>query len=229
MKPSEVDFDQPIFRSFPRGWQSPTDLTEGFLLAAALELRARQQLNRWDPFGDGVWEQLPGRFRFDAFRGLLMYSEPYGRLPLLSLVWRYIDEVVAKYGHLRTRDIITGYHAVLSQLEGVILGQYATQLFKAAFLRVWQDPRREAELTGVEVAFISAQPLYCRPAGVLTPGGLLYTDSIWLTAFRLIEMSSPEAYIRKYSHRENVISRILDGGAQRGLKGERDLWPGWPQ
>ena len=84
---ADVDFDELIFPEFPDEWQSASNLVEGMLLVAALELQKRRGINPWDPFADGVHERLPPQYRYDPFRSLLAFNsrgEFYGRLPLLS-------------------------------------------------------------------------------------------------------------------------------------------------
>lgn len=229
---ADVNFDELIYPEFPIGWQSASDLAEGLLLVAALELQTRRGINPWDPFADGVHARLPPQFRYDPFRGLIAHNnrgEFYGRLPLLALVWRYAEELAAKFDHLRHSNLYTGYSSALAALEGTTLGAYGTRLLQAAFPRRWFDPQERMELTEDEIAYINARQIQGRPAGVLNPSGDLYLDSIWFVAFRIIELRSPELYIEKYLQRREAIDSILDGGAQRGLANERSLWPGWPQ
>lgn len=229
---ADVNFDEPIFPEFPSGWQSASDVVEGLILVAALELQTRRGISPRDPFAEGVHARLPPQFRYDPFRGLIAQSgrgEFYGRLPLLSLVWRYVEELEVKYDHLRHSNLYTGYSAALAALEGITLGAYGARIFQTAFPRRWFDPQERMELAEDEIAFINARPIQGRPAGVLNPSGDLYLDSIWFVAFRLIELRSPEHYLEKYCQRRAVVDSILNGGAQRGLTGERYLWPGWPE
>ena len=55
----------------------------------------------------------------------------------------------------------------------------------------------------------------------------MYQQSIWLTAFRLIERRSPDYYINALGHRLEDVNDILDRGAALGIAGARNVWPGW--
>lgn len=253
---SDVDLRANIYPEFPAGWNSATDLMEGFLLAAALELRARQQLLPSDPWADEVFSHLPARYRYDPF-GQLLSNGPYsdsdrnqvpvsldptinyllherratsgeriGRLPLLAVVWQFTTQVLEEYEHLRRGDRSAGYSEALRRLGGRALGQYGTALFMAAFEREW-FAEDSTQLSPAESAFLAAEDLRVG-SGILSPHGSAYAKSIWLTSFRLIERRSPEYYISLLEHRQGVVDNILDRGANLGIMGATSIWPGWP-
>ena len=225
-----TSFDTQVHQSFPAGWQTDQDFSEAFLVIAALELQARRQINSYDPFADQVFRQLPDSFRYDPFQSLVASRERIARLPLLDLVWRFADENISD---LRSQysSIPEAYRMGLSRLNGVVLGPYGASLFQAAFeRRLYFGP--DSELTPTEDVFSQGDPIYgANGRGVLNADGLLFMESIWPTAFRLIERRSPEYYLDSYAHRVEPVLDILERGAQRGLAGHNkwDQWPGWPE
>ena len=238
---SEVDLMEVIYPEFPAGWNSASDLMEGFLLAAALELRLRNQLSPGNPWAAGLTEHLPPRFRYDTLGQLLRFGpdgnrphdgERIGRLPLLAIVWQFTDQALHETQHIRLDSPgHVGHDAALSKFNGLTLGKYGTALFKAAFHREWFSD--DSSLSTVESAFVNGMTLELGSAGPtpgrrLHPDGSMYSDSIWQTGFRLVERRTPEFYIRNLQHRQTTVLEILDRGAALALAGKVFTWPGWP-
>lgn len=251
----DVDLLGNIYPEFPPGWNSATDLMEGFVLAAALEVRARQQMSPQDPWAAGLTERLPNRFRYDTFGSLLRWGpysdddwnrgavsldptvnylhherklnagERIGRLPLLAVVWQFTADVFAETQHLRTRNRTAGFYEALNRFDGVSLGRHGTALFMAAFQRAWLADG-PSELSGTEKAFLAAEPLRSGMA-VLHPLGASYSDSIWQTAFRMVERQTPDYYVQRLQRRQGVVLDVLTRGSELAVKGHRSVWPGW--
>lgn len=252
-----VDLDEEIYSGFPAGWQSARDLTEGFLLVAALELQLRRRLNPYDPWSSQVYKSLPPRYRWDTFGSLLRYGpysdlewtqgprssdpavqymlsspmvnsgERIGRLPMLAIVWEYVEKVVEDFSDLRGGDRYQGLAVVMDQLHGTSLGKHGSTLFYPAFKRAWMLDGPTG-LSEVEKDFVAGRDIGGFPSGVLGPDGSSYATSIWQTAFRLIERSSPEDYISRLGHRRGDVEAVLEAGGRLGESGARSLWPGWP-
>lgn len=257
MHRSDVRFDEPSNSELPAGWRRPSDLTEAFLAVAAMEMEARRRVNHASPFDKAVFPLLADKFRYDPFAALLSFGglqeaqtstptssggagpleamsavargERLSRLPLLQLVWQYVDLVGVQFGGL---DFLT----VLQRLDGVILGKEGTILFATGLDR---QMHRGAELAPVEVSFIQGQPIsmpdylhrLMSPASrsvPIPPDGGLRANDIWNVCFRIIERTSPSSVLDAYAGRVEAVAAILDRGAKLGRAGAKNLWPGWP-
>jgi hypothetical protein len=255
MTTADVDLAANVHADFPRGWNSAVDFMEAFLLAAALEMQERRTVNRLDPFAAGVLDRLSPNYRYDTFGSLLRHGvhsdaewnrpavsmtpevyartmamigsgERIGRLPLLGLVWALVAEILDANQHLRVRGT-DGYNKVLGSLNGMVLNPHGTTLFLAALYREWHVPDKPSELTDVEKAFVLGQSIPGTGAGTLAASGPLYIDSIWATAFRLVERRSPEHYIRLLRHRQISVNDLLSRGARLAEHRAKNCWPGW--
>jgi hypothetical protein len=254
---ADVDMHAEIYPAFPDGWRSAADLKECFLVAAALELDDRFGVSRNDPFGMAASAGLPPRFRYDTFGSLLRFgvhsdsqwrqgavsSEPevnarffapmltsgerIGRLPLLAMVWEFTDDVLVQHRHLHAQDRTMGYWRVLESLEGVVLQKHGTVLFMAAFDRLWNATEEPRPLSEVERQFLAGQTLGSAPGQMLAASGPMYSDSLWQTAFRLVERNTPDYYLDRLGHRRAVVTDILDRGAALAMSGAKSIWPGW--
>ena len=257
MHSSDVRFNEPSNSDLPTGWRRPSDLTETFLVVAAMELEERRRINYASPFDDAVFPLLADRFRYDPFEGLLTFgglqeaqtsrptssggADPFesisainrgerlSRLPLLQLVWQYVDLVREQFGGL---DFLT----VLQRLHGVILGKEATILFATGLDR---QMYRGTELAPVEVSFIQGQPIsmpdylhrLMSPVSrnvPVRPSSVSRANDIWSVCFRILEHTSTSSVLDAYSGRLEAITAILDRGAALGRAGARNFWPGWP-
>ena len=208
---------------------------------------------QWDPFGSLV--RYGDRTNNDmlsdsgavssnpavnqAYHGWkLDAGERIGRYPLIGLVWRLVDDVVAANEHLRIGDRVLNYQTHVfgagSALAGLVLGQHGIVLFFEAFNRRWfKDGDDRNVLTPTEIAYLegSAIPGF-RGQGLLAAAGHMYEDPIWNTTFRLIERQSPERFIRLYGHRTEIVMDILRRGALLGpgrTPRQPTVWPGWPR
>lgn len=256
MRAKEVRFDEVTFADIPLGWQRPSDLIEGFLLVAAMEMEERRRISPAAPFDKSVHPLLADRFRYDPFAGLLAFGgltdektsrpitdggagpaeakramargEYLSRLPLLQLVWMYIDVVREQVGGM-------DFMGVLQHLEGVTLGKEGTILFVTGLDR---QMHRGDELTPTELSFIEGRPISMpdylhRLMGPtsgpspIAPSGSLRVNDIWNVCFRLIENSDASTFIQEFSDRADAVQDILDRGAALGRAGARNLWPGW--
>lgn len=259
---SDIDLSKEIFPHFPPGWRSPSGLTEGFLLAAALEIQARRRIDRLDPWGRHVFPALDMRFRHDGLGSLvaagphhpdelrsIMTPDPalnaryhsafldtghfIGRLVLLDLVWRFVDFVYDSETKLGLADgSPSGHQGAIMRLTGTMLGRFGTALFEEIFRSRWfghhKDPR---PLTEAEHTFLRGEPLRAG-AGILTPDGKLYVESIWFTAFRLVEQLTPGYFITRYAEKLDTVEYIMMKRAADEAKGYNVagpyLWTGWP-
>ncbi|MBB1510611.1 hypothetical protein [Tessaracoccus sp. MC1756] len=254
MKSSDVRFEEPSNSELPAGWRRPCDLTEAFLVAAAMEMEARRRINYASPFDTAVFPLLADQFKYDPFAGLLTLGgwqeatwvgiggagrlegmsamalgERLSRLPLLQLVWQYIDLVKSQFLGL---DFLT----LLQRLDGVILGQEGTILFATGLDR---QMHRGDELAPAEVNFVRGYPIsmpdylhrLISPQSRIVsiqPNGHLRANDIWNVCFRIIERSSASDVLDAYAGRVEAVSAILDRGATLGRAGASNLWPGWP-
>jgi hypothetical protein len=224
-----IRFDEVLYPNFPSDWQKDSDFVESLLVAGAIELEARRRISSASPFDDNVFVHLPARFRYDVFASLIGDHERIGRMPLLALVWQFVDEVISVEGKGEPRDS-AGYVRTLARVENVVLGPHATSLFMASFGRRWYGGS-ESELTAVELAFCNGEAIFgSNGRGILAANGYLYMDSIWPTVFRLLERRNVQQYLMPRAHRIGLVLDILDRGAERGLAGvsRYGLWPGWP-
>lgn len=253
---SDVNLTGCIYPEFPAEWNSATAIVEAILVAAALEFQARMETRPSDPWGPTVAAELPPRFRFDTFGSLLRWGtysdaewnrgavsdapvanrlyfqsmttsgERFGRLPLLAMVWKFTDYVLETFADLRRADMQNGYYEVLRRLDGTELNKHGTALFMASFQREWfaSDPSR---LTDLEAMYVNGESIRSG-AGVLAPSGPMYSDSLWQTAFRLVELRSPEYFLVRLRHRRDPVLDVLDRGARLASMGARSIWPGWP-
>ena len=223
-------FEERIYRDFPAGWQCPAEMAKGFLVAAALELKARRRINSVEPFAEGAFAYLPSKYRYDSFGALVMSNEGIGRLPLLFLARTFTDEILDTYWHLRGTDPAGSVGTVISQLSGISLGQHGTSLFMAAFQHAW-FLGWHGSLSHVEQDFADGEAIAGVGRGTLHPQGAMYMESIWDISFRLIERSSPEHYLDLYADRLQTVNHVLDGGGELGagdVVSKYRLWPGWP-
>lgn len=227
----QIDFDAEIHPQFPVGWRTARDITEGFLVAATMELEARRRMLPMDPFSPEIFPMLSPTYRYDSFASLARMYEPFARLPLLDLVWRFTDWAIANTWSLRANDPAATYDLALAQLQGLVLGAHGTALFMAAFPRRWFADGEAPELSWEEWEFANGNTIPGSGAGALPASGALYMDSVWLTAFRLVERHNTNHYLNEYTSKVNTVQRILVEGGLRGRAGHSkfDLWPGWPE
>lgn len=244
----DLDFERPIYVTAPDGWRRPADMTEAFLVAAALEYQERAKIDRYHAFSNRVFEQLPAWCRYDPLKDLSTFGgsvdaetseqitdpnlfwsarsrgETYSRFPLLQLLWEYIDEALPRViGN--DRD----YLSVLQRLVGVNFGKLGTALFLAS-LR--QDLQGDDGLSNAEAHFAAGRPFEARSGnGVMIqwdPNANETVDSIWYVCFRLIEANSPEYYLRKFAHRVPAVSAMTREAGRLGeVHGRQNCWPGW--
>lgn len=257
---TDVELASEIYPRFPAGWRSPVGIMEGFLLAGALEIQARRRLNPHNPWDPSVLSRLHGKFQFDGLGSLIArgphnpveWSRPaisddpavnyiqsrdlhesgelIGRLVLIGLVWKFVDEVYSATSNWRSIWDPRGIPAALGALNGTILGQHGTALFLAAFASKWEDPSEPRTLTNIERAFLVGGKIRSG-TGILSPSGAFYSESIWHVAFRLVERRSPDFYIHKYSNKLPTVEYILNQRATIEARGEstgKYHWPGWP-
>lgn len=66
---------------------------------------------------------------------------------------------------------------------------------------------------------IWAQPLHTSPG--------IYASTMWLLAFRCIELAGPDPVLQKLEHRVDVVNQLLEQGAALGQQQGSQFWPGW--
>ena len=258
---ADVDFHTVAFPDFPAGWQRPIDLAEGFMTAAWLTFDWQRKANpnlRFEipsSMRGGIYHStfpgLPPSFQYDPLGSLLEHGgqigeatsardvgteqaaegERIGRLPLLWLVWKFVDLVALQWAS-RGRDHtnLAEKYLTLHQVGGPDLGGYGTALFHAAFGRRWLDPSDATELTQIEEQYILGERL----SGSFHPSGSAYVPSIWLTAFSLVTFwypNEPGFELRGKSWDWRLlptVEQLLERGADLGLAGAPNQWPGWP-
>lgn len=252
----DLDFKHPVNHAAPAGWRRPSDMTEAFLIAAALEYQERVRVNPTSPFAKGVFDRLPRWCKFDPlkdlgnFGGLVdaetssplalsshsIYAdfargELYVRFSLLELLWEYLAEVLPrKIGP--DRD----YFDTLRRLEGAVFGKLGTVLFMSALPRTLQQ---ESRLSTAEGAYAAGRGFTSRgPNGSpinWTPDAAQSVDSIWHICFRLIEANSPEYYLQKFAGRVPAVRALVAEGGRLGELQKtmpypyhhQNCWPGW--
>ena len=252
----------------PYGWRTSRDIMENFLLAAALEMQARTRVSPARPWAPEAMHALPAAFRYDTLGALLRNgpymeedlrqgafssdpamsyayfthmhaaSERIGRLPLLGVVWEFVDLAVERTGYLRSQGQV-GLAQALSQLEGVNLGKHGVALFMAAFYRKFIGDPAPPYLSPIESAFVDAEgpiPGFANGGfgaayggGSLAPSGRMYLDSLWTTAWQILTLRAPEHYIHAYADRRDSLMDVLERGARIAASSGTDkCWPGWP-
>lgn len=252
----DLDFEQQVNVRAPEGWRRPSDFTEAFLVAAALEYQERLKVNRIDPWSNETFKNLPVWCKYDSLKDLCAFGgrvdaetsgqtglsqfeiaadfargEVYSRFPLLQLLWEYLDEVLPRVIG-QDRD----YYSALERLEGKVFGKLGTALFLSALPQVL---RGDDQLSSAEARFAAGREFRTKGLnGVATdwkPFSGQNVDSIWQVCFRLIEANSPEYYLRKFAHRVPAISALLREGGRLGELHRtwpypyqhQNSWPGW--
>lgn len=246
MEMGEVDFSRSIFRENPEGWTSANDLANGFLLAWALEVRARRRIDPSNPFGSHVLELLPPAFRYDTLGQLIQMprftsvpglSMP-GRLTTLCIVWRLFDEFNQQW-QLRPRDYVQ-FGNVLAFVTGgterrSLFGDLSADMAKCLLSdRVSRAHDSNQALSQGEEWFATGDREFLIDGEVLpfVIGGNLirlyavpenFVQSVWAAARVLVEKNSPEHYISTLGHQLPTLLDVLERGAV--LAEQRKLLP----
>lgn len=248
-----VRFDEKLFVDHPDGWQSPNDLAEGFLLAWALEMQQRQQIDPVAPFANHVRAALPPAFRYDTLGELVRLPTGSGtrpavsttalaRLTLLCVAWRLFDEMNNEW-MLRSGDFVQ-YGDALSFATGgtdrhSLFGDLDADLAKCLLSdRIQRAYRGTDDLTQAERWFVTGDPHLLTPdspgydivpfnvGGSYVPiilTGESFASSIWAAARVLVERSTPATVVARYAHRRSDLLDVLERGAV--LAQRRQLLP----
>lgn len=265
---SEVDFDATVIPGAPEGWRTSRDIMENFLLAGALEIQVRTRISPANPFAPGSIQALPPAFRYDTLGALLNYGpyvesdlgqpafssdpatnyahfkdmheapERIGRLPLLGVVWEFVNIALERTSHLQSQGNL-GLGQALGSLGRANLGAHGLTLFMAAFYREFMGDPKPPYLSPIESAFIDRVdelPGFANGgfgaaygAGSLSPNGAMYLDSLWTTVWTILTTRDPEHYANRFAGRRDSLMDVLErGGRIAAVSGTKKCWPGWP-
>ncbi|WP_404444455.1 hypothetical protein LG315_11920 [Microbacterium marinum] len=255
MRANEVDFTTPVFGDHPIGWQSPSDLVEGFTLAWALELTERQRISPYAPFGDGVRERLSPMYRFDTLGRLITLrvnasgasfrAHPIVRLTTLCGAWQLFDLLNAKW-QMQPYDVAQ-FADVLSYVTG---GQDRPSLFEdlsanpskcLLAIRARRTFGSTDELDLSEEWFITGdEDLTFRDArgndALLfhftgmnqIPLALFspeFVETVWATARVTVDQLGPDRVIRMFEGRIASLTDLLARGGAKAAEAQRDMSP----
>lgn len=232
-------FDEKVFVDHPDGWQSPNDLAEGFLLAWALEMQQRQQIDPIAPFANHVRAALPPAFRYDTLGELVrrptgrsVSTTARARLTLLCVAWRLFDEMNSEW-MLRSGDFVQ-YGDALSFATGgtdrhSLFGDLDADLAKCLLSdRIQRAHRGTDDLTQAERWFVTGDRKLLNPdsrgydvvlfnvGGSYVPiilTGESFASSIWATVRVLVDRSTPATLVARYAHKKGDLLDVLERGA----------------
>jgi hypothetical protein len=246
---ADLRFHDHLFPNFPSGWQTPSQITDGFLLNAALELNERRNLDWNDPFSDYAFEMLPDKFKNDGLGALvatgsanpdemhahwpsleamsainkIAIGAQIGRLVLIDLIERFTDTISPVIAAARTGPAWLFVPTVQNSMVGVTLGRYGLPLFEAVLETMYLEnhPRKLSEW---EVSFLEGDEVPSSGDRVMLPqaGSMFVKNGIWDICWRILERTSPDYFIDKFNTQIPTLEYIIERG--RGW----NYWPGWP-
>lgn len=249
---ADINLTDEIFTSFPPGWKSVSDISEGFLLAMALEIEARQRIDYRNPWGSEVIGQLPKKYQYDTFGTLIVrgpilpsfrdsgalwnadkilmarHGEQIGRLVLIDLIWRLASKIYDDTAHFEARSGVDGYFAAVGTFSGMLLHHPAAVIFDATFRTLWLERSTPRPLSHAEKILLAGEV----DGASSWYGGEVYINSIWKVAIELVERFGTKHFIHIYDEKldtvEYIISKRADDEAKGSIYREKYIWSGWP-
>lgn len=255
MKMGEVNFSSPVFTDHPTGWQTPSDLVAGFTLAWALELKERMSLSPHAPFGPGVTERLPARYRYDTLgrlidlgpgaTGATFGGNPVVRLTTLCGAWE-LFELMNQTWRIRPNDFdqfanllsfVTGgpdrpslYQDESADISKCLL---AVRVRRASMEMDELDLAEQWFLTGDdELTFNDARgndSLQFHFSGMhIVPLPLFshqFVSAIWSTARVTVNQLGPDRVIALHSDRVDSLTDLLERGGKKARTAQLELPP----